>query len=122
MLVVVTGISMLLIVGVLGWLAYLAYDDDEKGISAILVTFALIIFTSSFKFYADCAPKPPCTVTKQAYDIDQYEYVISGSQVEEQRSKDKKDLKGFLEQCSQIQRKQKWLEEHDEVETLMEVK
>jgi len=66
--------------------------------------------------------QPTCQVTKQAYDIDQYEYVLSGSDIMEYRSKDKKDLKKFLDACSQIQRKQKWLEEHDEVETLMEVK
>ena len=78
--------------------------------------FGLLITLTSFN------QEPPCKVTKQAYDIDQYEYVLSGSKVSELRSKDKRDLKMFLDTCSQIQRKQKWLEEHDEVETLMEVK
>jgi len=104
---------------VLSFKGFLKVQDGGLAMLSLLGCFLSLVIGASFigaNIEYLCRP-PICEVRKTPVDIDIYQYTLyeKGEKIDSSM-----EVKPFLEKCSQIQRKKKWLETHKE-EILMEV-
>jgi hypothetical protein len=90
----------------------------EGFVGAVMTLTGILMVVVGGTIALDVVTRPPiCEVKKVPLDVDVYIYQlhIDGEEVAHGDN-----VKPFLEKCSQIQRKKKWMETHKE-EVLMEV-